>query len=201
MLRSISIYIQNCSTYFFHVVFTMCLETSYICNLRMRSFRTPYFKVQRHFEVIYICMNTGTNWYEIQRDTLIKTRPWEYIRSLHWKYSGEPHTISHSKSSCEILRTIFQPKKGVWHHIQVRKRFVDGSSTDKLPLVSFSGCSTCWMVYFNIQQHTIQCTSLLEHVDPYVIDARVIGNLHNCLIYLLPFLISVNVLPNSPYYH
>ena len=42
------------------------------------------------------------------------------------------------------------------------------------------------------------------HVDPYVIGARVIGNLHNCVIYLLPFLISVNVIaipPNSPYCH
>ena len=66
MLRSISLYKQNCSTYFFHVVFTMCLETSYICNLRMRSFRTPYFKVQRHFEVIFYLYEY---WYELVRDT------------------------------------------------------------------------------------------------------------------------------------
>ena len=47
----IYIYIENFSTYFFHVVFTMHPGTLYNCNLRMRSFRTPYFKVQRHFEV------------------------------------------------------------------------------------------------------------------------------------------------------
>ena len=151
-------------------------------------------------------MNTGTNWYELQRDTVIKTRPWKYTRSLHRKYSGEPHTISHSKSSCEILRTICQPKKGVFTPYSSSKT-ICSRQFNKLPLFSsilFNGWSTCWMVYFNIQQHTIQYSSLLEHVDPYVIGARVIGNLHNCLIYLLPFLISVNViaiLPNSPYCH
>ena len=33
MLRSISLYKQNCSTYFFHVVPTLCLGTLYICKL------------------------------------------------------------------------------------------------------------------------------------------------------------------------
>ena len=47
---SISIYIQNCSSHFFHVVSTLCLGTLYICHLRMRFPRTSYF--QRHFEEI-----------------------------------------------------------------------------------------------------------------------------------------------------
>jgi len=50
-LSSISINIQNCSNYFFHVVFTSCLETLVICNLRMRSFKTTYFKVQCYFDI------------------------------------------------------------------------------------------------------------------------------------------------------
>ena len=52
ILGSISIYIQNCSSCFFHVVLTACLETLFICYLRMRYSRTPYFKVLRHFEFI-----------------------------------------------------------------------------------------------------------------------------------------------------
>ena len=52
ILGSISIYIRNCSSCFFHVVLTACLETWVICYLRMRSSRTPYFKVLRHFEFI-----------------------------------------------------------------------------------------------------------------------------------------------------
>ena len=35
----ISVYIQKFSTYFFHMVFTMCFGTVYICHLRMRSCR------------------------------------------------------------------------------------------------------------------------------------------------------------------
>ena len=34
-LRSISVYIQNCFSHFFHVVYTLWLETLYICHLRM----------------------------------------------------------------------------------------------------------------------------------------------------------------------
>ena len=52
ILGSISIYIQNCSSCFFHVVLTACLETLFICYLRMRSSRTPYFKALCHFEFI-----------------------------------------------------------------------------------------------------------------------------------------------------
>ena len=63
VLRSIAIYIQNYSIYFFHVVFTLCLETLYICQLRMRFFRAPYFNVQRHFEVILSSM-----WYVLVGD-------------------------------------------------------------------------------------------------------------------------------------
>ena len=55
-LTLISIYIQNYSSFFFHVVFTSCLETLYICYLGMRSSRTAYFKVQGHFEVISFSM-------------------------------------------------------------------------------------------------------------------------------------------------
>ena len=65
------IFIQNSSTYFFHVVFTLCLGTLYICNLRMRSFRTSYFKVQGNFEVILY--NNSTNCGDIQSDTVITT--------------------------------------------------------------------------------------------------------------------------------
>ena len=37
--------------------YLLCLGTLHICNLRMRSFRTPSFKVQRNFEVIlYLIM-------------------------------------------------------------------------------------------------------------------------------------------------
>ena len=38
------------------MVFTSYLETLYICYLGMRSSRTAYFKVQRHFEVISFSM-------------------------------------------------------------------------------------------------------------------------------------------------
>ena len=41
------------------------------------------------------CITTGTNWYEIQRDTNSTMRD---AQSLHYKYPGEPHIISHSKS-------------------------------------------------------------------------------------------------------
>ena len=67
-LRTIRIYIQNCSSYFFYVVFTFCLGILYICDLRMRSSRTPYFMVQRHLEVILSSM-TGNYWNEIQRES------------------------------------------------------------------------------------------------------------------------------------
>ena len=50
--RSVSINIQSCSTFSSHVVFTLRLETLYICHLHMRSFRTTYFKVQCYFGVI-----------------------------------------------------------------------------------------------------------------------------------------------------
>ena len=42
----------------------LSLGTLHIFNLRMRSFRTPYFKVQRHFEVILYEF-----WHELVRDT------------------------------------------------------------------------------------------------------------------------------------
>ena len=51
-LRSNSVYIQNCSGYFFHVVFILYLGLIYICYLRMRSSGTTYCQVQRHFEII-----------------------------------------------------------------------------------------------------------------------------------------------------
>ena len=50
--RPISTYIHNCSTYFFHVVYTLWLETLNCYHLRMRSSRTTYFKVKLHFKVI-----------------------------------------------------------------------------------------------------------------------------------------------------
>ena len=53
------------------MVFALCLGTLYICNLHMRSFRTSYFKVQGNFEVILY--NNGTNWCDIQLDTVITT--------------------------------------------------------------------------------------------------------------------------------
>ena len=53
MLGSVSIYIGNCSSYLFHVVFTLCLAVLYICYLRMRSSKST-FKVQRLFEVILV---------------------------------------------------------------------------------------------------------------------------------------------------
>ena len=49
--------------FFFHVVLTLSLETMYICHLRMRSFRTTYFKVHGHFEVIL-----SSVWYVLARD-------------------------------------------------------------------------------------------------------------------------------------
>ena len=58
MLWSISIYIQNCSTYFFHVVFTLCLEILYICNLRMRSFQNPLFQGSAPFWSHFVSSNT-----------------------------------------------------------------------------------------------------------------------------------------------
>ena len=64
--QPISICIQNCRRYFFHayVVFTLCLETLYICHLCVRSSKTTNFKVQRHFEVILSSM-----WYVLVGDT------------------------------------------------------------------------------------------------------------------------------------
>ena len=53
MLGSVSIYMRNCSSYLFHVVFTLCLPILYICYLRMRSSKST-FKVQCHFEVILV---------------------------------------------------------------------------------------------------------------------------------------------------
>ena len=64
MLRSTYIYIQNCSSYFFHVVFALYPETLSTCHLRMRPSRTTYFEVQRHFGVILSSM-----WCVLVRDS------------------------------------------------------------------------------------------------------------------------------------
>ena len=76
-LWSISLYLQNCSSYFFHVVFAMCLKTLYFCNLRMRSSEPVVSRISvilRSF-----CRLCGTYWYEIQRDTLqLDTDPLQY---------------------------------------------------------------------------------------------------------------------------
>lgn len=53
IIKPISIHVQSCSCCFFHVVFSLCLGTLYISNLRMRSLRTTYSKIQRHFQFIY----------------------------------------------------------------------------------------------------------------------------------------------------
>ena len=37
------LYLQNCSSYSFHVLFAMCLKTLYFCNLSMRYSRTSCF--------------------------------------------------------------------------------------------------------------------------------------------------------------
>ena len=64
ILRSTYIYIQNCSNYFFHVVFALYLETLSTCHLRMHPSRTTYFEVQRHFGVILSSM-----WCVLVRDS------------------------------------------------------------------------------------------------------------------------------------
>ena len=63
-LWSISLYLQNCSSYFFHVVFALCLKTLYVWNLRTRSSRTSCCKDQHHFKVILSSL-----WSELVRNT------------------------------------------------------------------------------------------------------------------------------------
>ena len=55
------------SMWYLHCVLKYCTFVIYACAL----FRTPYFKVQRHFEVI---LSLLTHWQEIQRDIVTKTR-------------------------------------------------------------------------------------------------------------------------------
>ena len=55
------------SVWYLHCVLKYCTFVIYACAL----FRTPYFKVQRHFEVISSLL---THWQEIQRDIATKTR-------------------------------------------------------------------------------------------------------------------------------
>jgi len=67
-LRTISTYIQNCSSYFFNVVFMFCFGTLYICDLRMRSSRTTYSRYSAILKSF--CPLCSTYWYEIQRESL-----------------------------------------------------------------------------------------------------------------------------------
>ena len=53
--------------WYLHCVLKYCTFVIYACAL----FRTPYFKVQRQFEVI---LSLLTHWQEIQRDIATKTR-------------------------------------------------------------------------------------------------------------------------------
>ena len=100
MLRSISIYIQHCSSYFFHVVFTLCLETLYICYLRMRSSKPLISRFSAIFKSF--CPLCGTYWYEIQRDTVVKTQH-RCIAICRWRSqranfaSLRNETVSHTK--------------------------------------------------------------------------------------------------------
>ena len=84
-LRPISIYIQNLPCYFFHVVFTLCLETLYICYLRMRFSKTTYFKVI--ILVTYLEVILSPMWYVlIQRYTTIKT--WHRCVAI-WRWCSQ----------------------------------------------------------------------------------------------------------------
>ena len=99
MLRSISIYIQHRSSYFFHVVFTLCLETLYICYLRMRSSKPLISRFSAIFKSF--CPLCGTYWYEIQRDTVVKTQH-RCIAICRWR--------SQRANFCE-----FKKRNGVTH--------------------------------------------------------------------------------------
>ena len=68
------------------MVFTSCLETLYICYLGMRSSRTAYFKVQRHFEVISFAM-----WYVLAGHT-----------AYHNMVTAQSHDLNRNRSNARL---------------------------------------------------------------------------------------------------
>ena len=95
-IGSNSLYIQSWSSYFLHMVFTLCLKTLHIYYLRMRSSRIAYFKVLRHFGVISSCM-----WYFLVR----------YRVRLPLKLAQIHSNILMGRSTCEFYE--FSKANGV----------------------------------------------------------------------------------------
>ena len=52
---SISVYIQKFSTFFFHMVFTMCFGTMYIFHIRMRSCRNTLEVILSLIRYVLVC--------------------------------------------------------------------------------------------------------------------------------------------------
>ena len=109
-VRPISIYIQNFTSCFFHVVFTFCPGTLRICYLRMRSYATR--KIDHHLEVILsLC---GTYWYEIQRGTAIKNSAHKH-RNLRSRSQRTNFTNHLTERFLQTLSILLKPRLDLMH--------------------------------------------------------------------------------------
>ena len=97
------------SMWYLHCVLKYCIFVIYACAL----FRTPYFKVQRHFEVI---LSLLTHWQEIQRDIATKTRYKCIIirRSQHANFASLRKERDETHTDCSMPPSIDQGSSGTF---------------------------------------------------------------------------------------
>ena len=86
------------SMWYLHCVLKYCTFVIYACAL----FRTPYFKVQRHFEVI---LSLLIHWQEIQRDIATKTR----YKCITIRRSQHANLRVYERKGCETLTDYSMP--------------------------------------------------------------------------------------------